>query len=340
MKGNLTSNNFNKLSAKVIELGKNAKDQTISVVSGTKDVQKYLKEIEAANDKETNDLNELLISALDKINYTVDCVHSKLSIIYTLKLSCALGYNNMDRLYTDATDAEKKKVVKSCIENNYMAEAEIKSITKKNMLSLKKQGRCVRNNKDKQDSVCLHWYLDIQHSVIARKFNVTFADVEHFIKSCPPGNIVNDQKAAICSKKEEFFSLSNVSELYWKLNRTQVQKAYDACPLSRSQKDDICTRKHDMVSVEQVQAKYFNYATKTVSSAFNSCQTFADLNEATYDRKMICNLQRVSEFKYGKPAGETFWDNFKKKYGRTQIEDIIATCVLPSGYSAVPNTVV
>ena len=327
MKGNLTNDDFMDFMEKVADLGENAKNQTRSVVSARNFIRKYLREIKGANDKETNDLNEKLISALNSINFKIDCLFTKLSIIDTLQLNCGLGYNNLDKIYIHATNAEKEKVVKTCIASNYMTETEIKNITNKIMLLQKKQVICVRNNKGIQNSVCSSWYPHDQHSdIIRRVSNVTLADVEYFIKSCPPGNVVKDQEIAICSKKEEFFSSSNVSELYWKLNQTQVLKAYEVCPLTQSQKDDICRRKHDSLSVQQVQVKYKYYPTEAVSAAFSSCQPFADLNEATHDKEMMCNLQKFPNLKYGKPFGESFWVHFRKKYGTTQIEDYIPTC--------------
>ena len=45
-----------------------------------------------------------------------------------------------------------------------MNKSEIKNITKKNMLSQKKEAICIRNNNGKQDFVCSKWYIDVQTS--------------------------------------------------------------------------------------------------------------------------------------------------------------------------------
>ena len=329
MKGNLTNDAFINFTTEVIELGENAKNQSDSIVSATKDVEKYVSEIKVANDERTDQLNKVLISALGKINFRLDCGRSKLSIIASLTRSCEHGLDTFDRLYTDAVNAQKKKVTKSCIANNYMTKPEIKKFTKIRMLLQNKHVICIRNNKIKQDLVCSRWYFDTKKSVIASEVHgVTLADVEYFIKKCPPGNVVHIQQITICSQKEKFSSPANVSDYFWKLNVSLIRKAYDSCPLTQQQKDDICKKKQNSKTFEHVQENYLYYPREIVLAVFSSCKPFADLSKANLDKVMMCNLQKFPNLKYGKPLGESFWATYKKKYGRAQIEDLIPNCVL------------
>ena len=270
---------------------------------------------------------------MKKINFTLECVYSKQSIISNLNISCACGYKSFDTLYSDAIYIEHKEIAESCIANNYMniSDLEIKNITKKNMLSQKKEAICIRNNNGKQDFVCSKWYIDVQTSNIdSQVSDVTLADVEYFIKKCPPGDISDIQKNVICSQKEKFVSPAYIHNLFWKLNSTQVGKTYNSCSLTESQKKDICAKKQNSLTVEQVLKSYLYYPTENVSESFKSCQSFADLNEASIDKELMCNLQRIPELKYGNPEGENLWKSFKKRYGTVQIEDFIPSCALLS----------
>ena len=119
MKGTLNSDDFLNFTAEIVELGQNALNQTDDLVLATNDVQTYINEIKNATDEETDQLNKLLISALATINFKLDCVRFKLSIIATLALNCARGTKDFDTLFTDAKNAEETEVTESWIENNY-----------------------------------------------------------------------------------------------------------------------------------------------------------------------------------------------------------------------------
>ena len=335
MKGNLTSEAFLNFTGEVVELGENAKDQTDSIVKATNDVKTYISQIKAANDEKTDQLNKMLISALASINFRLDCVRSKLSIIATLGLNCARGSNNFDTLYTDAKNAEKKKVTDACIAKNFMTKPEVKNITEESMLLQNKQVICIRNNQGKKDYVCSQWYLDVENSTIVSQVNgVTLADVEYFISVCPPGNVRGIQKTAICSEKERFVTPANVTKKFYKFDVTQVLNAYNSCSLTQLQKDDICKMKQNLFTVDKVLGKYMYYPAQNVSAVFNSCVSFANIDDSPLDKVMMCNLQNTPGFEYGNSGGALFWDGYIKKYGTAQIEAHIITCA-PAGDSRI-----
>ena len=328
MKGNLTSDDFLNFTAEIVELGENALNQTDDLVSATNDVQTYINEIKNATDEQTDQLNKLLISALATINFELDCLRSKLSIIATLALNCARGTNDFDTLFIDAKNAEEKEVTESCIRNNYMTKPEIKNITEENMLLQNKQVICIRNNQGKKDFVCSQWYLDIDNNTIeSQVLGATLADVEYFISECPPGDVREIQITAICSQKAtNFASPADVIETFWKFNSTQVQNTYDSCSLNQLQKDDICAKKQNLFTVEQIQGIYMYYPAEMVTTVLNTCQQFANLDDSPADKNMMCNFQNTPGFEYGSPGSQIFWNNFIEIYGTEQIEAHIQTC--------------
>lgn len=331
MKGNLTSDAFMNFTAEVVKLGENAKDQTDRIVTGTRDIQRYINEIKNANDEQTDRLNKLLISALVRINYKLECVRSKLSIIATLAKNCAGGTKNFDSLYVDAKNAERRKVTAACIANNYMSKPEIKNITQESMLARKKNIICVRNSHSKRDAVCGKWYLDLSPSeiekVLKKTENLTLADVLYFISICPPGEVQDVQKTAICSEKANFATQADVAKKYYKFELAQVRSAYNNCALSVANKNTICSMKKDGHSLTVVQKKLGYYPPDNVSVVYKSCVA----KITPFDAQFMCTLQKNNMIKYGTPAGKSLWDPYVRKYGQAQVEAHIKTCAPASG---------
>lgn len=331
MKGNLTSDAFMNFTAELVKLGENAKDQTDRIVTATRDIQRYINEIKNAHDEQTDRLNKLLISALARINYKLECVRSKLSIIATLAKNCARGTNNFNFLYVDAKNAERKKVTAACIANNYMSKPEIKNITQENMLARKKNIICVRNSHSKREAVCGKWYLDLSPSKIEKALknteNLTLADVLYFIRICRPGQLQDVQKTAICSEKSNFATPADIAKKYYKFDVGQVHNAYNNCALSVTNKNTICSMKGDGHNLIAVQNKYAYYPPDNVSVVYKSC--VAKLTP--FDKQFMCTLQNNKMTKYGTPGGKSFWDSYISKYGQAQVEAHIKTCAPASG---------
>ena len=82
-KNNLTSEDFMALVTEVIYLGENSENETEAdeITNATKNIQYYIDNIADADFLETDILNGILISAFLSINYSLDCVRGKLSII-------------------------------------------------------------------------------------------------------------------------------------------------------------------------------------------------------------------------------------------------------------------
>ena len=67
------NDDFLNFTAEVVELGENANNQSDDLVSATNDVQTYVNQIKTATDEQTDQIYKLLISALAKINFKLDC---------------------------------------------------------------------------------------------------------------------------------------------------------------------------------------------------------------------------------------------------------------------------
>ena len=81
----------------MISLGENSENETEAdeITKATKNIQYYIDKITDADYLETDTLNGILISALLSINYSLDCLRGKLSIIAAVFQDCLAGNGDM-----------------------------------------------------------------------------------------------------------------------------------------------------------------------------------------------------------------------------------------------------
>ena len=117
-------------------MGENSENETESdeITKATKNIQYYIDKITAADYLETDTLNGILISALLSINYSLDCLRGKLSIIAAVFQDCLAGNGDMESIYADAKELEKKKVEDECITNGYFTYEDIVNVTAEAMI--------------------------------------------------------------------------------------------------------------------------------------------------------------------------------------------------------------
>ena len=143
----------------VISLGENSENETEAdeLTNATKNIQYYIDNIADADYLETNSLNGILISAFLSINYSLDCVRAKLSIIASVFQDCLAGNGDMESIYADAKKLEKLKVEDDCITNGYFTYEDIVNVTAEAMILYNASTVCIRNNVFKQLLVCGDW---------------------------------------------------------------------------------------------------------------------------------------------------------------------------------------
>ena len=320
MKGNLTSDDFMDIVADVKELGANAQDYTDDINQAVTDIQYYLDNIKDADITETETLNKLLISAFSKINFKLQCLWSKLSLITSIFLDCADGNGDMEALYEKALKLEPSKIDEKCNENTtYFTYEELKNVTEEAMILSKKQTVCIRNNQEKLDLACRDWYDDVTVSESAVNVGVTEDDINYFIALCLPGDVTSTVSDAICSSKQEKLELNEAIREYYKYNSTQVTSTYDLCPLTEAQIEAICGLKDDGYSLDHVVGEYSRYPIENVTQAYDGCVQKAEVTPA--DGTQICLLHGAG-IPFDSPTG--LWDLYLDRYGQTLIEEYIA----------------
>ena len=100
-------------------LGVNSENQTNQLTEATNNIQRCIDQIKEADYYETDQLNKMVIAALGKINFKLECVRSKLAIVAGVRDGCVNGTASFDQLFQYAKSREKK-IVDSCINQNYM----------------------------------------------------------------------------------------------------------------------------------------------------------------------------------------------------------------------------
>ena len=287
------------------------------MTDATRTIQHYIDNINHTDYKETHNLNLQLINAFLAINFDLDCVRSKLSIIAGMFQKCLAGEGDMASIYIGAKALEKKKIDKKCITTGYFTYKGIKNVTAESMKLNNASTVCRRNNKDKKKLVCKDWYDNIDKAVSANSNNITTDDVDYFINLCEPGNVTSSRALIICTRKSEKVSGTDVATKYHKLNTTQVLDAYDKCNLTSSQRKQICRMKSDGYTSEQVVNEFSLYSRDKVDTVYNNC--VKPVKVTPTDGNFICNYKGYKITYTGHPLSH-FWNPLIKKYGKETID--------------------
>ena len=304
----------------VISLGENSEKESEAdeISKETKNIQHYIDNIADADYLETNSLNEILASAFLSINYSLDCLRGKLSIVASVFQDCLAGNGDMESIYADAEALENKKIEEECIANGYFTYEDIVNVTAEAMILYNASTVCIQNNPLKQLLVCGDWYDDIDKETIASTHNVTEDDVNYFIALCEPDDITQTIAESICNRKAEKVDSNDISVIYYKFYNTQILAAYDACNLTTFNQKIICINKIDGYSYERVIEEFSLYPADDVGAVYNNCALFTEVTPG--DGDLICGYN-AHDFDFeGYP---TFWKPLIGKYGKKTIEAYI-----------------
>ena len=301
-------------------MGDNSEDETEAdeITNATKNIQYYIDNIADADYLETDTLNGLLTSALLSINYSLDCLRSKLSVIAAVIQDCLAGNRDMESIYADAKALEKKKVGNECITNGHFTYEDIANVTAEAMILNNASTVCIRNNPLKKLLVCGNWYDDVDNATIAITYNITMDDVNYFITLCEAADITDTIAAQVCSKKEDEETSDEVSATYFKFNTAQILAAYNECNLTTTQQENICNMKYDGFSYDHVIAKYSLYRADHVGVVYNNCVVVVKVTPL--DGQTICSF-KLLDLAFDPPDDVSFaWEPFIAKYGVATIE--------------------
>ena len=301
-------------------MGENSENETESdeITKATKNIQYYIDKITDADYLETDTLNGILISALLSINYSLDCLRGKLSIIAAVFQDCLAGNGDMESIYADAKALEKKKVDDECITNGYFTYEDIVNVTAEAMILSNASAVSFRNNLLKRLLVFGDWYDDIDNATIASTHNITMDDVNYFITLCELADITDNVAAQICIKKADDKTTDEVSATYFKFNTTQILAAYDECNLTTSQQENVCNMRHNGFSYDAVITKYSLYKADHVGGVYNNCALAVEVTPL--DGMIMCNYKYFN-YRFIPPDNISFvWEPFIAKYGVATIK--------------------
>ena len=322
MKGNITSDEYINFIKDIIALGRNSENQRTELAEATDNIQKYVDQIKEADYDKTDQLNKMVITALGIINYKLDCLRSKLSIVAGVRDGCATGAATFDKLFEDAKSREKK-IVDTCINQNYMTKSGLQETTAETMKLQNLQPICIRNNPTKKTLACTNWYDDMSDDENMRKVgDVSIEDIKFFVSTCPPAPVAEVTKGTICQKKRENTVLSVILELYIKYDQAAVRLTYNNCELSNLQKESLCNMKRNGFTLENVHAKFTLYNPTVIKQVFDNCPKLAVVEPNTLDHKMICNY-RGRGWTPDDPVYGSLYDGVRAKYTDAAIANVV-----------------
>ena len=141
----MTSKQFIALITEVILLGENSENETEAneITKATKNIQYYIDSNKNADYKKTYDLNSLLIKAFLFINYSLDSLPAKLSIIASVFQDSLAGEGHMASIYIKTKALEKRKIKKECLANGYFTYKDIANVTAEAMKPYNASTACI-----------------------------------------------------------------------------------------------------------------------------------------------------------------------------------------------------
>ena len=321
MKGNLTSDVFINFIRDIILLGVNSENQTNQLTEATNNIQRYIDRIKEADYYETDQLNKMVIAALGKINFKLECLRSKLAIVAGVRDGCVNGTTSFDQLFQYAKSREKK-IVDSCINQNYMTKSGLQKVTAETMKIDGLQPICICNNTTKKTLACNNWYVDMSDDENMKSVgDVSLEDIKFFVSFCPPAPLTKVIKTTICQRKEENKNLTEVLYFYQKYIPAAVRSIFDRCELSNLQKEKLCNLKRNGLNLVNIQLKFTHYNLTILRKTFNSCSKLDIVKESKMDRMIICKY-RNEGWMEGSSTSRFLYDLMRAKYTDTAITNV------------------
>ena len=218
----------------IVSFANNSKQEDSFRLS-SKTIDKYTVEIEAADRKETKDLNDLLWDALRNVYSKIECMWQRLKVLVRAFDHCKNGRGNFSTIFESTKSIEGKFITKKCLPDTVLSKTDLQTAINTIMVLQGHKKECIRNNRLVQMRVCNLWVEMASNEEIVNEVDyVTLPDVEYLVSLCKPADVNPRVKEQICTSKRVLnVTLNKTIDDYKRYNSTQVTGTYNSCPISK-----------------------------------------------------------------------------------------------------------
>ena len=131
----------------IVRLANNSK-QKDSFKLSSKTIDKYTVEIEAADRKETENLNDLLLQAVRNVFHKIDCMRQRLKVLFWAFDYCKNGRGNFSTLFesTKSIEGNVTFIDKACLPDTALSKTDLQTVINTIMVLQGHKKECIRNS--------------------------------------------------------------------------------------------------------------------------------------------------------------------------------------------------
>ena len=218
----------------IVSFANNSKQED-SLRLSSKTINKYTVEVEAADPKETKELNDLLWDALTNVYFKIECMRQRLKVLVRAFDYCKNGRGNFSTIFESTKSIEGTFITKKCLPDTALSKTDLQTVINTIMVVQGHKKECIRNNRLVQMRVCYLWVEMYSNEEMVNEVDyVTLSDVEYFVSLCKPADVNPRVKEQICTSKRVLnVTLSKTIDDYKRYNSTQITDTYNSCPISK-----------------------------------------------------------------------------------------------------------
>ena len=131
----------------IVRLANNSKQEDSFKLS-SKTIDKYTVQIETADQKETENLNHLLLQALSNVSYKINCMKQRLKVLGWAFDYCKNGRGNFSTLFesTKSIEGNVTFIDKTCLPDTALSKTDLQTVINTIMVLQGHKKECIRNN--------------------------------------------------------------------------------------------------------------------------------------------------------------------------------------------------
>jgi len=312
LKANMETDGFNEFLTTLIGIGESSTNITGELKEPVEQLQKFLNNIQNADQSATLALIKELDSALIKFGYSFLCIEVKYETLDYLVDSCKSGTS---QTLLELYDLKENSIKEKCATSEFLTQTDAVAMASLLLTDTSHTTECVFNDPDLLKLICAR-KAQYTAAQIASDLGYSESSVKTVYDDCdlltPGDNIKSD----ICTYKLSPYSLEYILDLYKGYVVADVTAAFHECPhpsLTPLQVTALCTAKESGMSLHDIQTNVFSlYQHGDIEHAYNNCPL------PSLVKSYICLCRSFAHL----PFCVTLTAGYETSYGREVVESV------------------